>query len=86
MHRLLRHRIFAPGCQPNPLTAACQKAIFHLLEDPVPTLADPFPGADPLPGPTVSTFPSDGLTIWPTVTDRRDGQVVIVVQYVEAGT
>ena len=49
-------------------------------------LADPFPEADPLPGAYRLYLPSDGLTIWYTVTERPDGQVVIVVQYVKADT
>jgi hypothetical protein len=32
---------------PQPLRNAAQRAIFHLLEEPVPALADPFPEADP---------------------------------------
>ena len=28
---------------PQPLRNAAHRAIFHLLEEPVPTLADPFP-------------------------------------------
>lgn len=63
-----------------------QRAIFHLLEEPVPALADPFPEADPLPGAYCLHLPSDGLTIWYTVTESPDGQVVIVVQYVKADT
>jgi hypothetical protein len=59
---------------------------FHLLEEPVPVLADPFPDVDPLPGAYRLHLPSDGLTIWYTVTERPDGQVVIVVQYVKADT
>ena len=35
---------------PQPLRNTAHKAIFHLLEEPVPTLADPFPEVDPLPG------------------------------------
>jgi len=33
---------------PQPLRNAAHQAIFHLLEEPVPTLADPFPDDDPL--------------------------------------
>jgi hypothetical protein len=71
---------------PQPLRNAAHRAIFHLLEEPVPTLADPFPELDPLPGAYRLHLPSDGLTIWYTVTERPDGQVVIVVQYVKADT
>jgi hypothetical protein len=31
-------------------------------------------------------LPSDGLTIWYTVTEHPDGQVVIIVQYIKADT
>ena len=57
-----------------------------LLEEPVPALAEPFPGEDPLPGAYRLQLPSDGLTIWYTVTDSPEKQVVIVVPYVKAGT
>jgi len=71
---------------PQPLRNAAHRAIFHLLDEPVPALADPFPEADPLPGAYRLYLPSDGLTIWYTVTERSDGQVVVVVQYVKADT
>src|ERR1700722_442851 len=71
---------------PQPLRNAAHRAIFHLLEEPVPTLADPFPEVDPLPGSYRLYLPSDGLTIWYTVTETPDGRVVIVVQYVRADT
>ena len=34
---------------PQPLRWTVQRTIFHLLDEPVPTLADPFPSNDPLP-------------------------------------
>ena len=71
---------------PQQLRNAAHKAIFHLLEEPVPALADPFPDGDPLPGAYRLHLPSNGLTIWYTVTEGPDGQVVIVVQYVKADT
>ena len=49
-------------------------------------LPTPFPEADPLPGAYRLYLPSDGLTIWYTVTERSDGQVVVVVEYVKADT
>jgi hypothetical protein len=70
---------------PQPLRNAAHGAIFHLLEEPVPALADPFPETDPLPGANRLHLPSDGLTIWYTVTEGSDSQVVIVVQYVKRG-
>jgi hypothetical protein len=71
---------------PQPLRNAAHRAIFHLLDEPIPALADPFPEVDPLPGSYRLHLPSDGLTIWYTVTESADGQVVIVVQYVKADT
>jgi hypothetical protein len=35
---------------PQPLRWTAQRTIFHLLDEPVPTLADPFLRDDPLPG------------------------------------
>ena len=61
---------------PQPLRNAAHRAIFHLLEEPVPALADPFPEDDPLPGAYGLHLPSDGLTIWYTVTDSLGGHVV----------
>ena len=34
---------------PQPLRWTVQRTIFHLLDEPVPALADPFPRDDPLP-------------------------------------
>ena len=44
------------------------------------------PETDPLPGAYRLHLPSDSLTIWYTVTDSPEGQVVVVVQYVKADT
>jgi len=41
---------------PQPLRSAAHHAIFHLLQEPVPTPADPFPEDDPLPAPTASIY------------------------------
>ena len=71
---------------PQPFRNAAHQAIFHLLEEPVPALAEPFPEGEPLPGAYRLHLPSDGLTIWYTVTERPDGLVVVVVQYVKADT
>ena len=46
-----------------------QLTIFHLLDEPVPTLADPFPRDDPLPGAYELHLPADDVTIWYTVTE-----------------
>ena len=42
---------------PQPLRNAAHRAIFHLLEEPVPALAEPFPKMTRYPAPTVSLFP-----------------------------
>jgi hypothetical protein len=36
--------------KPQPLRNTVRRAIFHLLDEPVPVLAEPFPETDPLPG------------------------------------
>jgi len=56
-----------------------------LLTEPVPTLAEPFPDDDPLPGAYQLHLPWDGVTIWYTVTPF-DGQEIISVQLVKADT
>jgi hypothetical protein len=48
---------------PQPLRNAAHRAIFHLPDEPVPALAEPFPEQDPLPGAYRLHLPSDGLTI-----------------------
>ena len=53
---------------PQPLRWTVQRVIFHLLEEPVPTLADPFPADDPLPGAYELRLSADDVTIWYTVT------------------
>jgi hypothetical protein len=71
---------------PQPLRNTAHRAIFHLLDEPVPGLAEPFPEGGPLPGAYRLHLPADGLTIWYTVTEIPEGQVIIVVQYVKADT
>jgi hypothetical protein len=70
---------------PGPLRQAVHRTVFHLLQEPVPTLADPFPEDDPLPGAYRLHLPSDGVSIWYTVTPF-EGQEVITIQYVKADT
>ena len=70
---------------PGPLRQAVQRTVFHLLQEPVPTLADPFPKDDPLPGAYHLHLPSDGVSIWYTVTPY-EGQEVITTHYVKADT
>jgi hypothetical protein len=64
---------------------AVQRAIFHLLKEPVPTLADPFPEQDPLPGAYELHLHSDGVTIWYVVAPYR-GQEIISIQLVRLDT
>jgi hypothetical protein len=42
---------------PQPLRNTAHQAIFHLLEEPVPVLAEPFPRRTRYLAPTVSIFP-----------------------------
>jgi hypothetical protein len=70
---------------PQPLRWTVQRTIFHLLDEPVPTLADPFPDDDPLPGAYELHLPTDGMTIWYTVTEH-EGQEIISVQHVSLDT
>ena len=44
---------------PQPLRWTVQRTIFHLLDEPVPTLADPFPSDDLLPGAYELHLPAD---------------------------
>jgi hypothetical protein len=82
---------FPDGCWrqiealPRQLREAVERVVFHLLDEPVPTLADPFPPDDPLPGVYELRLPADGVTIWYTVTPY-DGSEVITVQQVHVGT
>lgn len=46
---------------PEPLRWTIQRTIFHLLDEPVPALADPFPLDDPLPGAYELHLPTDHL-------------------------
>jgi hypothetical protein len=64
---------------PQPLRWTVQRTIFHLLDEPVPTLADPFPRAYEL------HLPADNVTIWYTVSEH-EGQEVISVQHVSLDT
>jgi len=70
---------------PQPLRWTVQSTIFHLLDEPVPTLADPFPRDDPLPGAYELHLPGDDVTIWYTVTEY-EGKEFISVQHVSLDT
>jgi hypothetical protein len=70
---------------PEALRWTVQRAIFHLPGEPAPTLADPFPKDDPLPGACEPHLPADHVTIWYTVTPHH-GQEVIAIQLVRPDT
>jgi hypothetical protein len=70
---------------PQPLRWTVQRTIFHLLDEPVPTLADPFPLDEPLPGAYELHLPADDVTIWYTVA-WHDGREIISVQHVSLDT
>jgi hypothetical protein len=70
---------------PQPLRWTVQRVIFHLLDEPVPVLADPFPPDGPLPGAYELHLPADDVTIWYTVT-VHEGQEVISVHHVSLDT
>ncbi len=63
------------------LRATVLAVIARLLEEPVPTLADPFPFDDPLPGAYELHLPADNVTIWYTVLPYQ-GEEVISIQTV----
>jgi hypothetical protein len=56
---------------PRPLRWTVQRTIFHLLAEPIPSLADPFPRVDPLPGAYELHLPADDVTIWYTITQHK---------------
>jgi hypothetical protein len=70
---------------PEPPRLAVHRVLSHLLEEPVPSLADPFPDGDPLPGAYKLNLPTDGVTIWYVVTPYQ-GTEVISIQRVRADT
>jgi len=68
-----------------PLRWTVQRTIFHLLDEPVPALTDPFRRDDPLPGANELHLPADDVTVWYTVTEHK-GQEVISVQHASLDT
>jgi hypothetical protein len=70
---------------PESLRWTVQRVIFHLLEEPVPTLANPFPEDEPLPKAYELHLPSDGVTIWYVVAPYH-GQDIISIQLVRLDT
>ncbi|MGH3169795.1 MAG: hypothetical protein ACRDN0_28440 [Trebonia sp.] len=69
----------------RPVRWTVQRAIFHLLDEPVRALADPFPAEDPLPGAYELHLPSDSVTIWYMVTPH-EGEEIISIQQVQLDT
>ncbi len=70
---------------PQPLRWTVQRVIFHLIDEPVPTLADPFPAEDPVPGAYELHLPADYVTIWYTVA-RYEALEIISIQHVSLDT
>jgi hypothetical protein len=70
---------------PQPLRWTVERTIFHLLDEPVPTLADPFPPGDRLPGAYELHLPADHVTIWYTVS-VHEGYEMISIQLVRLDT
>jgi hypothetical protein len=70
---------------PQPLRWSVQRLLFHLIEEPVPSLAEPFPADDPLPGAYRLHLPADGVTIWYVVTPH-EGSEIISIQHVRVDT
>jgi hypothetical protein len=68
---------------PQPLRWSIQRTLFHLLVEPVPSLAEPFLLADPLPGAYELHLPADEVTVWYVLVKGEAGEV-ISVQYVRA--
>lgn len=63
---------------PQPLRQSAQRAIFSLLDEPVPSLAEPFPVDQPLPGAYRLHMPADGLTIWYVISHRDDTEIISI--------
>src|SRR5260370_9947380 len=53
---------------PQPLRWTVQRTIFHLLDEPIPSLCDPLPADGPLPGAYELHLPTDDVTLWYAVT------------------
>jgi hypothetical protein len=70
---------------PQPLRWTVLRTNFHLLDEPVPPLADPFPADGPLPGAYELHLPADDVTIWYTVT-VHGRQEIISIQHLSVNT
>jgi hypothetical protein len=69
---------------PEPARRAVHGVLAHLIEEPVPSLAEPFPDGDPLAGAYRLHLPSDGVTIWYVVT-QHEGTEIVSIQLVRLG-
>ena len=70
---------------PQPLRWTVQRVIFHLIDEPVPTLADRFPADAPVPDAYELHLPADDVTIWYTVA-RYEAFEIISIQHVSLDT
>jgi hypothetical protein len=70
---------------PQPVRWTVQRTIFHLLSEPVPSVAGPFPPDDPLPGAYELHLPADQVTIWYTLSEY-EGREIISIQLVRLDT
>jgi hypothetical protein len=69
---------------PEPARQAVYRVLAHLVDDPVPSLAEPFPAdGDPLPGAYRLDLHADDVTVWYAVATDNDGTEVILIQHVE---
>ncbi|MBX6751937.1 MAG: hypothetical protein IRY85_20130 [Micromonosporaceae bacterium] len=53
--------------------------VFHLTEEPVPALAEPYPPDGPLPGVYELHLPADAITIWYVVTPYQGSEVITIL-------
>jgi hypothetical protein len=56
------------------------RAVLHLVDEPVPSLADPYPPDDPLPGVFRIRLSAGGVTIWYVVTPYQGGEIITLLQ------
>lgn len=63
----------------EPPQRTIQHAIFHLLDEPVPPMATPFPPGGPLPGAYELAVPADSVKIWYTLNEHNGREVINVV-------
>lgn len=71
---------------PEPSRQVVYRLLTHLLNEPVPALAGPFPPDDPMPGSYELRLPADGVSTWYVVALDDDGTEVILMQRVRRTT